>query len=104
MAEPSAKEFKPLAFQSSRPVWHFVGDAEGAAVRSLAAVGGSGISAALIFGWYLLKFPAVLEGEAENERLRILAQLESENQQRSRREALGESLGGRHLLELSLPS
>jgi hypothetical protein len=71
-------------------VWYFVGDTAGATVRALAALGGSAIGAVLIFGWNLVRLPAVMAAEAEVERQRIAEQLESEEARRRKCDALGE--------------
>ena len=77
-------------FIPAAAVWYLVGDQAGAAVRFLASLTGSAIAALIVFSWGLMKLPA--EMEAEEERLRIAAQLQSEDQKRRRREALGEVL------------
>lgn len=70
--------------------WFLIGHSTDAPIRALASLGASAIAAALLFGWSLLKLPAVMESEAEEERARLAAQLETEEARRRKRDTLGE--------------
>jgi hypothetical protein len=71
-------------------VWYFVGDAAAAGVRALASLGGSAVGAIVIFLWSMLRLPSVMEAEAEQRRLALESQLETEAKRQQKIEALGQ--------------
>jgi len=70
--------------------WYLVGDHSTAVVRALAAIGGSAIAVLVMFISSALKLPAIMEAEAEDERQRLAAQLQTQDRKRQLRDALGE--------------
>jgi hypothetical protein len=73
-------------------VWFFVGDSANAAVRALATFGGAGIGAAAMFGWSLIRLPAIMAAEAEDEIEKLRVAGASAEQLRARRVTLGRLL------------
>ena len=70
-------------------VWFFVGDSVAVEVRALASIGASAVAVLVVFGWSLLKLPAVMESEAEQERERLAAQLETQERKKRILDDLG---------------
>lgn len=78
--------------------WYITGDSVTNGVRVLATLGGAFIGAAMMFAWNLIKLPAVMNAEAEAEREKVAAQLETQERRAERREALGKALASANII------
>ena len=82
-------------------VWFWVGKDAATTIRLLASLGASFLIIATMFGWSLLKLPAIMEAEAAEERARLTAQIETQALRTQRREELAAYLAqGTHFREL----
>ena len=70
-------------------VWFFVSKDAATIIRVLASLGASFIAVAFIFGWGLLKLPAIMDAEAEAARRILLDQQETVAQRKMKQDALG---------------
>ena len=73
-------------------VWYFVGDGAGASVRALASIGGSAIAVLLVFGWSLLRLPALMDSEKAAELAKLKLQQDTAEDLKQKRLALGRLL------------
>lgn len=72
--------------------WWLLGDHGGAAIRALASLGATSIAVLVLFGWNVMKLPAVLDAERQAEISSLSCQFETEEQQVKRRDTLGQLL------------
>lgn len=73
-------------------VWFWIGDKPGAEIRALASLGAAFIAVFIVFFWNVIRLPAVLAAEQEEEIARLAEQGETAETIKRRRDAIGQLL------------